>query len=302
MGAIRGWRECATDKKWLRFHGTQEWADLWGNPNSVDELLTFFDRYLKGIDNGWESTPRVRLSLLRFGDADPIENISVADFPLPDTDYQQLYLAPGQKLQSESASDGTPLSISYDSTDSSSYASFTHKFASRTTLAGIPKAVLYMSCPNADDMDVYVILRKLSSSGEPLLSLNIPWKNIPPNSIAEIPQEKRTEVILYTGAIGMLRASHRKIDSSKSMHENWPYHPHDQLEKLSPNEIVRLEIGIWATGMLFEEGESLEVRVGGFYPGIANFGTNEHSLNVGKHTVHFDAEHQSHLVLPIVNL
>ncbi|PVI05796.1 alpha/beta-hydrolase [Periconia macrospinosa] len=302
MGAIRGWREGATDKKWLRFHGTQEWYDIWGNSNSVNELMNFFDRYLKDIDNAWESTPRVRLSLLRFGELDPIENISVADFPLPDTDYQQFFLAPEEKLDPQAMSDGTPQSISYDSTNPSSYASFKHKFSSRTAMAGIPKAVLHMSCLDTDDMDVYVILRKLSASGAPLLSLNIPWKGIPPNSVSEIPQDKRTELILYTGAIGVLRASHRKIDASKSMHENWPYHPHDELEKITPNKIVRLEIGIWATGILFEAGESLELRIGGSYPGIANFGTNDHSLNVGQHTVHFGSNHESHLILPIVNL
>jgi hypothetical protein len=159
-----------------------------------------------------------------------------------------------------------------------------------------------MSCPTADDMDVYVILRKLSKSGEPLLSLNIPWKNIPPNTIDEIPSDKRTEVILYTGAIGVLRASHRQIDSGKSMHENWPYHPHEREEKIKPGEIVKLEIGIWATGIVFESGESLELRVGGFYPGIANFGTNEHSLNAGQHTVHFGGDYQSFVSLPIANL
>jgi predicted acyl esterase len=300
MGAIRGWLECATDKKWLRFHGTQEWYDLWGNYNSVNELLAFFDRYLKDVDNDWESTPRVRVSYLQFGDQSPIENVAVSDFPPPDTEYQKLFLAPNSKLSDSQASNNDTLS--YNSTSKDSFASFRHTFPARTAVIGIPKVVLHMSCSATDDMDVYVILRKLSASGEELLSLNIPRTNIPPKSIAEIPADKRTEVILYTGAIGVLRASHRAIDSSKSMHENWPYHPHETEEKIKPGEIVRLEIGVWATGIAFEAGEILELRVGGVYPGIANFGTNEHSLNAGEHKVHFGGAYDSYLSLPTTKL
>lgn len=300
MGAIRGWLECATEKKWLRFHGTQEWYDIWGNYKSVDELLSFFDRFLKDKENDWESTPKVRVSYLQFGDNSPIENVAVSDFPPPDTKYEKLFLAPNNQLAGSSNS--TSISLSYDSTNKDSFASFRHTFSSRSAVIGIPKVVLHMSCGATDDMDVYVILRKLSASGEDLLSLNIPWTNIPPKTIAEIPADKHTEVILYTGAIGVIRASHRAIDSSKSMHENWPYHPHEKEEKIKPGEVVRLEIGIWATGIAFEAGEILDLRVGGVYPGIANFGTNDHSANVGEHQVHFGGEHESYLSLPTTKL
>jgi hypothetical protein len=159
-----------------------------------------------------------------------------------------------------------------------------------------------MSSQTADDMDVYVIFKELYASGEQLLSLNIPLMNIPPKSISEISSDKRTEIILYTGAVGMLRASHRQIDSSKLMHQNWPYHPYEQEDKVKPGEIVTLEIGIWATGMVFEAGETLELRISGFYPGIANFGTNEYSLNVGQHTVHFGGNLQRHSSRPTARL
>lgn len=303
MGAIRGWLEIPVKDKWLRFHGTQEWYDLWGNSKSVEELLAFFDRYLKGLDNDWESTPKVRMSLLQFGDRGPLDEVVVQDFPVPDTDYQRFYLGPGDSLSTkEGLSQRTSDSLSYDSTDGSSFVSFSHKFDSNARILGIPKVILYMSCDSTDDMDVYVILRKLSKTGEPLLSLNIPWSKIPPKTIDEIPADKRTEVILYTGAIGMLRASHREIDIFKSMHANWPYHPHEREEKIPPGQIVKLEIGIWATGMAFEAGESIQLRISGVYPGIANFGESGHNLNKGKHVVHVGGEHSSHLVLPIVKI
>ena len=82
-------------------------------------------------------------------------------------------------------------------------------------MIGIPKVVLHMSCAEHDDMDVFVILRKLSKDGEPMLALNVPWEGLPVSSINDIPEDKRTEVILYKGPSNMLRASQRAIDAEK---------------------------------------------------------------------------------------
>jgi len=67
MGAIRAFNETNTDKKWLRIHPHQEWYEDYFY-QSVDDLDRFFTRYLKGEENGWEATPKVRVSLLRFGE------------------------------------------------------------------------------------------------------------------------------------------------------------------------------------------------------------------------------------------
>lgn len=49
----------------LRIHTTQEWHDLY-QPHNNDELQRFFDRYTKGIENNWETTAKVRVSLLGY--------------------------------------------------------------------------------------------------------------------------------------------------------------------------------------------------------------------------------------------
>ncbi|KAF4550860.1 Hypothetical protein D9617_15g042110 [Elsinoe fawcettii] len=299
MGAIRGWLEVKTDQKWLRWHPTQEWYDLWGNQQAQDELLQFFDHFLKNKSNDWEKTPKIRMAVLRFGEKDPIPNIVENEFPLARTDYRKLYLSPDSKLSTITPTEAG--SVSYDSTSRSSVASFTYTFTTRTRLLGLPKAVLYMSCPDNDDMDIYIILRKLSTSGKPMLNLNIPWSDrLPIKSIADIPEKERTEVILYAGPGGILRASHRAIDEEKSMHPHWPFHPHEQEEKMTPGEVVRLDIGIWAMGIEYEAGESVQVEIGGRIPGVSNFGTDRHSLNKGRHVLHFGAERGSHVVLPFV--
>lgn len=67
MGSVRAWREINTDKKWFRIHPHQEWYEDY-HYRSVDDLDRFFERYLKSIENGWENTPPVRVSMYRFGE------------------------------------------------------------------------------------------------------------------------------------------------------------------------------------------------------------------------------------------
>ncbi|KAL3449884.1 Alpha/Beta hydrolase protein [Aspergillus insuetus] len=297
MGAIRGWLEVQSEQKWLRWHPYQEWFDLWGNPQANVELLAFFDRYLKGIENDWEQTPRVRMAVLRYGEADPWDGIVEEGFPLARTNYRKAYLEKEGNLLLDDPSPSSG-AVSYNAENPMDFAKFTYTFPTRTQLVGIPKAVLYMHCDDYDDMDVFLVLSKLSASGELMFNLNIPWKGLPVSTIDEIPADKRTEVILYQGPTGILRASQRAIDTSKSMHPNWPFYPNDKQEKISPGTVVRLEIGIWGMGVQYEAGESLQLRVSGHYQGFSNFGTHEHVQNKGRHWVHVGGEYNSHLVLP----
>jgi uncharacterized protein len=62
-GSFEGFRQIASKEKWLRVHNSGEWPDYY-DPAHVEDLRKFFDRYLKGIENDWEKTPRVRLSIL----------------------------------------------------------------------------------------------------------------------------------------------------------------------------------------------------------------------------------------------
>lgn len=299
MGAIRGWLEIPYQDKWLRWHPWQEWYDLWRNQQAKEELQSFFDHFLKGEENDWPKTPRVRMAVLRFGSKEPqsYENIVEDDFPLPRTQYRQAYLGPNNKIVLDQPL-GLDSSLSYDS-QSDDHLEFTYMFEETIQLIGIPKAVLYMSCPDHDDLDVYVTIEKLDKDGKQIKNLNIPWGGIPANSFEDIKPDEETEVIAYKGPSGILRASHRAIDENKSMHPHWPFHPHDREEKIVPGTIIRLDIGIWAFGIEYEAGESLRVVIGGRNRSISNFG-KDHTNNKGKHILHLGSEYQSHIILPFV--
>lgn len=65
-GTVRGFNKAASKDKWIRFHSTQEWYDLY-TQKYIDDLQKFFDRYLKDIKNDWEKTPKARVSILTYG-------------------------------------------------------------------------------------------------------------------------------------------------------------------------------------------------------------------------------------------
>ncbi|KDE04371.1 hypothetical protein MVLG_05163 [Microbotryum lychnidis-dioicae p1A1 Lamole] len=114
MGTLRAWTEIGSKDKWLRWGGYQEWFDLYSEPHNQEELLGFFDLYLKGKKNGWaEATPRVRMTILNFGDKDPVENIVVDNWPLPQTQYTKLFIRDGGKLALTTPS--AKSSLSYNS-------------------------------------------------------------------------------------------------------------------------------------------------------------------------------------------
>ncbi|MDP9027961.1 MAG: peptidase S15, partial [Actinomycetota bacterium] len=81
------------------------------------------------------------------------------------------------------------------------------------------------------------------------------------------PDEKE---VLFVGAVepnapvtqGWLRASHRKLDPSRS--EAWrPVHSHDELQPLKPGEIYALDVEIWPTSIVIPAGYRLQLTVSG---------------------------------------
>nr|WP_237330978.1 CocE/NonD family hydrolase [Streptomyces sp. BA2] len=89
-GTFRAWRRMASEDKWLRVHNSQEWPDYYDEAN-VEDLRRFFDHVLKGEDNGWEQTPRVRYSLLDLQGGDRV-NVPADQFPPADVTSTKYYL------------------------------------------------------------------------------------------------------------------------------------------------------------------------------------------------------------------
>ncbi|KPI34684.1 Cocaine esterase [Cyphellophora attinorum] len=291
----------------LRIHPTQEWHDLY-QPESNDDLQRFMDHYLAGKDNGWEFTPKVRVSLLRFN-RPAIAHRVEDNYPPSRTTYRTLYLdsKAGSLVPEVPMQDAT---VSYASDDwEDDGAHFTYKFDKYTELVGPSKATLYMSTKASDDMDVFVIIRKLDMEGRPLISLNIPLKNQPHGTR----EEDIDDMNLYkhNGPSGRLRASKRALDQDPDLSEaqrrsQTPtelWYPYTKEEKVPPGQVVELQIAIWPSGIAFEAGESLRFEVKGHDHPLHEFvGIHKQltTLNTGEHTIHTGGSHASHVLLPFL--
>ena len=292
-GTFRAWRRIISTEKWLRIHNTMEWPDYYEEAY-LEDLLRFFDFYLKGADNGWRDTPRVRYALLDLEGHDRI-NLPAGEFPPEEAHEVRYYLdAPAQALSPEAPATGS--SASYDSQSEMSGVSFTIRFDQPTALVGYPKVRLWVEADGSDDMDLFVFLQKLNAQGEALEQFNVP--NHGPKMQALTSQG--AAILKYKGSNGRLRVSMRHLDETLST-DTIPAHSFDRVEKLAPGEVAVVDIDLFPIGLSFSAGEQLRLVIsgthilGGVMPGTENVPAQ----NQGRHLIHTGGACASYLQLPI---
>ncbi len=292
-GTFRAWRRIASEDKWLRIHNGQEWPDYYDEGNR-DDLLRFFDRYLKGVENGWELTPRVRYSVLDLEGGDRIA--LVADqFPPADVTPTKFYLDGRSRTLTVDAPTAE-VSAAYAVASNPNAVSFITRFDHETVLIGYPKAHLWIEARNADDIDLFVLLQKLDKYGTPLQAFTVPNQNARAHDLTD----HGATILRYKGSDGRLRVSARHLDERLSTNEV-PAHSFDRVEKLAPSEVVDIEIDLMPIGLAFYPGEQLRFVIssrnllGTLMPAIEEYlGANE-----GEHVIHTGGEHASYLLLPV---
>lgn len=273
----------------------------------MDDLQKFLDHYMISANNGWEKTPKYRLSLQGYNGPSVVDRAETT-YPPPDFTYQTLYLDSSNNALSKSPIDSTH-TTSYDAqARGGAFSRFEYKFDQYTELCGFSKAKLFMSTSAHDDMDVYVLIRKLDAAGNPLEHFNIPFSDLPPGTTEnDIPKEN---IFRYVGPNGRLRASHRAVVAEPGLSEQqrsllgeaYVWHPHDKEEKLKGGEIVELDIHLWPGGMIFQKGESLSFQVSGFLQVRPEFEPLLERLvnpNVGSHTIHTGGKYASSLMVSL---
>lgn len=290
-GTIQAWREATSDQKWIEIHGRKEWEAYYGR-EATERVRRFLDHFLKGVANGFEHTPPVRIEVReRFYDGlVRYEH----EWPITRTRYVHLYLdAAGATMRHDPV--GAEEEVSYDSLAegvSAGGATFTHVFDTDTELTGYMKLKLWVSTNAGDDLDVFVGVHKLGPDGHELFFPD--FNNVDTGRVAT----------------GWLRVSHRELDTERSS----PYQPwlkHARLLKVRPGEVVPVEIEILPSSTLFRGGEAIEVEVRGteipLDPGMgpppekwAPRYSHRESVNKGRHTIYTGGRYDSHLLVPVV--
>lgn len=297
----------------LRIHHTQEWRDLY-QADKIEDLARFLDRYTKDHKNGWESTPQIRLCMVGYNRPSVVDRV-IPSYPPPEFTWTSLFLDASSRILTHKIPDHNGI-VSYDaaryhpvvSSEVEDRSTFQYTFDKYTELCGFSKVRLYMSTDDHDDMDVYVVIKKLDRQGTILTHQNIPMEDLPQGTTLEdIPHENYWQ---YVGPNGRLRASHRAVATEKGydpaklslLSKAYVYHPHDREEKVEPGQIVELEIMLWPGGMIFDKGEAMSLQVMGHVPIIPEFTDlekNMHVVNKGAHKIHSGPEYPSSLLVAL---
>src|SRR5262245_38962066 len=142
-GSLEGFERIGSRDKWLFTHGRRKWETFYGR-EARDVQQRFLAHFLKGDDNGWERTPRVRLEVRKARDKMSVR--SEAEWPLATVQNQPLYLdAENGRLDCERPPH--PATVSYKAARGrgNDRALFSHRFATDTELTGSMSLKLWVS-------------------------------------------------------------------------------------------------------------------------------------------------------------
>lgn len=274
-GSFEGYKRISSNQRWLYTHGRGKW-DVYYSDEALAYQRDFFDHFLKGQDNGFDERPSVRLEV-----RESLEEFTVRyeeDWPIPSTQYRELFLNPTNGTLSE-ALPKTTATTQYDPRNGS--ASFTHTFAEDTEISGNMKLRLWVSTSAGKDMDLFVAVQKLNAQGD------------------EVTFYAKTGYTNGPVALGWLRVSQRALDKERST----PWQPvlsHDEPQPIDAGAVVPVEIEILPSSTLFRAGETLRLVIQGRdlfeHPSLGH----AYSVNEGEHQVHAGAQHDSFLLVPVV--
>ena len=255
-------------------------TDYFYDEEGRNEQLRWYDYWLKGIDTGIMNEPPVKLCVRTSTRACTwrFEN----EWPLKRTQYTRFYLtsdkanAVGNAIHDVKLASSGPQTagqLDYDAGPASSgraehelpTVSFsTEPLTLDTEITGPINLVMWVSS-DTDDMDIFAFLRKSMPDGS-----------------------------VQTATRGILKVSHRKLDAKLSTPQR-PYHSHDEEQKLHPGEVVKVEVEIWPTSMIFQKGSRIRLDVQP-HDGQHYFS----AYHLKNNTVYTGGEHASYVLLPIV--
>src|SRR5215471_1636437 len=221
----------------------------------------------QSIDNGVMSEPPVKLAI-RKG-RNEVEWRFEHEWPLARTQWTKFYFDLSQPAPSAPANVGrlvaaNPQACSSRTYPASSLGSMgsTSAAASQVMGGAIPPGmgIALETPPLAQDVEVTgpvaAVLWVASSTEDMDLFLTIRNIDRDGNEVLETGQQGTPVPV----AKGWLRVSHRELDAGLSLPYR-PYHRHQRRLYLTPGEIVRVEVEIWPTSMVFKKGHRIRLDV-----------------------------------------
>jgi putative CocE/NonD family hydrolase len=264
---------------------------------SLAELQRYFDHYLKGAQNGFAKTPRIRVwwESGRNGARAPGWVTSLNTWP-PKGNVRRFTLSEGGSLGSGKGTGGP---------DPYLYAGPTGQGIQNPRYSGVttqPDTYLWSDKPLPGTAVSYTsppLTKDMTAVGSASLDLWLASTAVDTDlqaTITEVRPDGQEEYV----QTGWLRASHRKLDPTQSTPTR-PYQTQQQAdqEMLTPGQPVPMRIEVFPFGHLFRAGSSIRVWIEGpkFLPELWGFA----ALPLpAANLVYHDASHPSSLALNVL--
>ena len=267
-----------------------------------DEILRWYDHWLKGIDNGVEDDPTVKMWIMG-------ENKwrTFAGWPVPETKWIEYYLHSWEKLSTKGH---LPAPHTYVNEPPDAFVQMpptqtnkierlrylTEPLAEDTLIVG-PISLTFWASLDEDDTNWIVILKDVGPDVS-VQTARPGEREIP----KDLPERDLTR--------GWLKASRRQLDPERS--KPWkPWHTlsPDTIRPVVPGEINEYQVELLSTANLFKEGHRicLEITSLDLAEGVAGETYAEYipnhvcSSKTVLHKVFHNAAYPSHLLLPVID-
>jgi putative CocE/NonD family hydrolase len=268
-----------------------------------DEIIRWYDHWLKGIDNGIMNEPPVRYWLMGAN-----EWRTGTDWPLPETQWRKLYLDNWERLTPNSPAPAAETGRAASEPDVFTQMPLkktmkverlrymTEPFAGDLTVVGPISLTLYAAIDKADTS--WIVILKDVGPDVSVVTARQGERTVPET----LPERELTR--------GWLKASYRAIDPARSKPEA-PFHTltRSAIKPVQPGEIVEYQIQILATANQFKAGHrlcleitSMDVPTGtGAMTDVEYIPYHVCRSETVTHSIYHDAVRPSHLLIPVIS-
>ncbi|MBI5440754.1 MAG: CocE/NonD family hydrolase [Deltaproteobacteria bacterium] len=266
-----------------------------------DEVIRWYDHWLKGIDTGIMEEPPVKIWVMGAN-----QWRTGSDWPLPETRWDKYYLHSWERLSTRAhlpanetfVNEPPDAFVQMPPTQTNKIERLrymTDPLPEDTLVIGPISLTLYASLDETDTN--WIVILKDVGPDVSVRTGRQGERSVP----SDLPERELTR--------GWLKASRRAIDPERSKPwRPWHYLTPDKIQPLVPGEINEYNIEILSTANLFKAGHRicLDVTSLDLAEGVAGETGVEYipqhvcSSKTVVHKVYHNAEHPSHLLLPII--
>ncbi|MPY70131.1 MAG: CocE/NonD family hydrolase [Alphaproteobacteria bacterium] len=268
-------------------------------------LLPFYDRYLKGMENGYEDLPPVRV-YVNGAEAWREEK----GWPLKRAKYVSWYLKKGPSRSVTSLNDGgLSTALPPRNGGRTGYSYPDGQWANGVVAMGpkgpdpVRRVLTFTSDPLEEDVEAV---------GPVVLELYASSTNIDTDFIVKLAEQRPQSDEDRKAGInppftniskGWLKASHHTTKNEALSTPYRPFYDHDHARALTPGAIYKFEIEILPVGHRFKAGNRIRVEIVNGDSQMTDRGWTHpyHPSKVGSDTFEHNERYPSRLLLPVIS-